>query len=236
MHDLYVFDLDGTLVDSLPDITTALNAALLASGHAARALHEVRGFLGDGARELVRRAVGDGPSESALDDLVASYRARYGQALVRETRLYAGLEALLPTLPACAVLTNKPGREARAIVEALGLAARFVEVVGEGDGHPRKPDRPRSSPSSRARTRSVRSTSAIHTSMPRPRNAPASTLRSSSGDTARRPRGCVACAARKSSCAPRPRVRPAGRARVRASRARGCERDTRASSPSRRAA
>jgi phosphoglycolate phosphatase len=140
VHDLYVFDLDGTLVDSLPDITTALNAALLASGHAARALHEVRGFLGDGARELVRRAVGEGPSEAALDDLVASYRARYGQALVRETRLYAGLEALLPTLPACAVLTNKPGREARAIVDALGLAARFVEVVGEGDGHPRKPD------------------------------------------------------------------------------------------------
>ncbi len=141
MHDLYVFDLDGTLVDSLPDITAALNAALLASGHAARpALHEVRGFLGDGARELVRRAVGDGPSEAALDQLVAGYRARYREALVRETRLYAGLGALLPTLPACAVLTNKPGAEARAIVEALGLGRRFVEVVGEGDGHPRKPD------------------------------------------------------------------------------------------------
>jgi phosphoglycolate phosphatase len=140
VHDLYVFDLDGTLVDSLPDITAALNAALAKAGLPTRALSEVRGFLGDGARELTRRAAGDGPSETELDVLVASYREHYRRDLVRETRLYAGLDLLLPQLPACAVLTNKPGTEARAIVEALGLSARFVEVVGEGDGYPRKPD------------------------------------------------------------------------------------------------
>jgi phosphoglycolate phosphatase len=140
VHDLYIFDLDGTLVDSLPDITAALNAALVESGHRARTVSEVRGFLGDGARELARRAAGEGPSEAELDALVADYRARYGQALVRETRLYAGFDVVLPQLPACAILTNKPGSEARAIILTLGLDRRFVEIVGEGDGHPRKPD------------------------------------------------------------------------------------------------
>ena len=140
MYDLYVFDLDGTLVDSLPDIAAALNAALSDAGHAPRALADIRGFLGDGARELVRRAAGDAPSGEAIDLLVAAYRARYRRALVKETRLYPGLEALVPRLPACAVLTNKPGVEARGIVEGVGLGGRFVAVVGEGDGFPRKPN------------------------------------------------------------------------------------------------
>ncbi len=139
-YDLYVFDLDGTLVDSLPDIAAALNEAL---GHAqlpTRSLAEVRGYLGDGARELVRRAAGPASSEVAIDQLVRGYLDAYATQLIARTRPYPGIEALLARLPRVAVLTNKPGPEARAIMDGLGLSGRCLEVVGEGDGLPRKPD------------------------------------------------------------------------------------------------
>jgi phosphoglycolate phosphatase len=139
-HDLFVFDLDGTLVDSLPDIAAALNEALSAADLPMHHLDAVRGFLGDGARELVRRAAGPQPSEAAIDELVVDYRARYATQLVARTRPYDGVVELLARLPRAAVLTNKPGREARRIVDELGLGSAFVAVVGEGDGHPRKPD------------------------------------------------------------------------------------------------
>lgn len=139
--DLYVFDLDGTLVDSLPDIADALNHAMTEAHFAARTLLEIRAFLGDGARELVRRAVGPAPSEDALTELVAAYRARYRTALVNKTRPYPGVLATLPQLRApAAVLTNKPGPEAREIVLGTGMSAWLPKVVGEGDGLPRKPD------------------------------------------------------------------------------------------------
>jgi len=140
-RDLFVFDLDGTLCDTLPDITRAVNGALLAVGRPPRAASEVRVFLGGGARELVGRAAGWDELDPRLDSLVERYRACYREALVQETRLYDGVEATLSRLGApAAVLTNKPGPEARAILEALGMSARFVEIIGDGDGLPRKPD------------------------------------------------------------------------------------------------
>ncbi len=138
-YDFYIFDLDGTLCDTLPDIAAALNAALKEAGHAERSPEQVRSYLGEGARDLVHKA--SGAPDAQLDDLVERYRANYRKSLVAGTRLYDGVREKLAALGApAAVLTNKPGTEARAILEALGIASHFVAIIGDGDGHPRKPD------------------------------------------------------------------------------------------------
>ena len=141
---LIVFDLDGTLVDSLADIAAALNGALarLSPGTPGLAVDAVRPLVGSGARELVARAlprVGlDAPIEEALAAFVECYRA----GLLNETRPYPGVVAGLDRLRnrTLAVLTNKPGDMSRAILSGLGLADRFVRIYGGGDVPGRKPD------------------------------------------------------------------------------------------------
>ena len=138
--DLYVFDLDGTLLHTLPDITRALNAALAEAGRPTRTHDEVRSFLGEGARELVGQAASYPRTHDGLDTLVERYRHHYRQALVVDTRPYPDvIETLARITVPIAVLTNKRGHEARLILEGAGLRG-FVTVVGDGDGHPRKPD------------------------------------------------------------------------------------------------
>jgi phosphoglycolate phosphatase len=140
-RDLYVFDLDGTLVDTLPDITRALNAALAERGVAPRDAAEVRGFLGTGGRDLCRRALGGEPSPEIVEQVFERYRARYRDSLTAGSRVYPGIAAVLGQLGApAAVITNKAGPEARGILAGLGLGTRFVRVIGDGDGLPRKPD------------------------------------------------------------------------------------------------
>ena len=140
MPDLYVFDLDGTLLHTLPDITRALNAALAEAGRPVRTHDEVRSFLGEGARELVSKAAALPQSHEVLDTLVERYRHHYRQGLVVDTRPYPGVvETLARIAMPIAVLTNKRGHDARLILEGAGLRG-FVAIVGDGDGHPRKPD------------------------------------------------------------------------------------------------
>ena len=103
-RDLYVFDLDGTLCDTLPDITRAVNAALAEVGIPRRKSGEVRGFLGEGARELVARSAGWHHEDVRLPVLIERYRAHYRTALVAETRPYDGVEATLPRLGAYEVV------------------------------------------------------------------------------------------------------------------------------------
>ncbi|MEO6954090.1 MAG: HAD-IA family hydrolase [Polyangia bacterium] len=139
-HDLYVFDLDGTLLHTLPDITRALNAALVEVGRPVRTGAEVRSFLGEGARELVGKAASWPRTHEGLDALVERYRHHYRQALVIDTRPYPGVVETLARITApIAVLTNKRGHEARVILEGAGLRG-FAMVIGDGDGYPRKPD------------------------------------------------------------------------------------------------
>jgi len=141
---LVVFDLDGTLLDSLRDLTAALNAALaeLAPRSAPLPLSQVRAFIGDGARLLVTRsleAVGlSAPVDEALPVFVRAYRQR----LLESTTLYAGVKETLEALRGrhLAVLTNKPGDMSRTILSGLGVAERFFRILGGGDVAQHKPD------------------------------------------------------------------------------------------------
>lgn len=144
---LVVFDLDGTLVDSLADIAAALNHALADAGLQPLGLDHVRSLVGDGVAALVQRAVDGQPAGGqggASAPLVDAMVARYNQFPCVATRPYPQIPALLDRLRSdgcrLAVLTNKPGPLARALLEAVALTPWFDAIIGDGDGFPRKPD------------------------------------------------------------------------------------------------
>jgi phosphoglycolate phosphatase len=135
---LAVFDLDGTLVDSVDDLAASVNHALRVVGLPPRTREEVRGFIGEGARVLLERAVS--PHQERLEPALAAWRAHYEAHLLDRTCPYPGIPAALAgARRPLAVLTNKPGEMARRILAGLGLSPRFAAVVG-GDEAPRKPD------------------------------------------------------------------------------------------------
>lgn len=144
--DFVAFDLDGTLVDSLPDIADALNHALTSQGLAPQALEVVATLVGDGIVALAERAlaVQAQPSKLTAVELSKLIWARYLERPCVLTKPYDGVMPVLRALQArqvpMAVLTNKPGDVARPLLEALGLTPFFIAIVGDNDGFPRKPD------------------------------------------------------------------------------------------------
>ena len=141
---LVVFDLDGTLVDSLADIAAALNETLGRLSRGTPPLHRetVRALVGNGARELVAGALPRAGVEAPVDEALALFIDSYRRGLLNETRPYPGVVAGLDRLRGrtLAVLTNKPGDMSRAILEGLGLDDRFKRIYGGGDVPGRKPD------------------------------------------------------------------------------------------------
>jgi 2-phosphoglycolate phosphatase len=142
--DFVIFDLDGTLVDSAPDIAWALGAALTEAGVAPPPLPEIKHMVGDGARALIERALERAAAARDVDALLARYLAHYRDHLCVDSRVFPGVVEALDRLEQAgvrsAVITNKPGALARGLLEGVGLAPRFSAIIGEDDGHPRKPD------------------------------------------------------------------------------------------------
>lgn len=138
-----LFDLDGTLIDSVPDLAAALNRLLAARGLAGFGYEAVAGMVGDGAAVLVARAFAARcrtPDEAARTEFIADYTAHSAEG----TRVYPGVVAALERLARdgwrMAVCTNKPEAAAHATLAALGLDHWFA-AVGGGDSFPtRKPD------------------------------------------------------------------------------------------------
>ena len=139
---LVVFDLDGTLVDSLDDLTAALNLLPARSDLPALDAASVRPMVGDGVARLVERAMAhDGRAATAAD--VADYVRIYGAATAVHTRPFDGIPDMLE---ACArrgwrlaVCTNKPQSAARTLLESLGLRAYFSAIGGGDSFSTRKP-------------------------------------------------------------------------------------------------
>jgi phosphoglycolate phosphatase len=138
-----VFDLDGTLIDSRQDITTAINRMRDGYGLPPLALREVVTMVGEGARVLIERAVGRELPATEIDPALRRYLAYYDEVLLATTRPYPGVPEMLAELAAAyplALLSNKGEKASRRILEGLGLAPLFRLILG-GDSLPsRKPD------------------------------------------------------------------------------------------------
>jgi len=141
---LVVFDLDGTLVDSVQDIATATNQALarIAPHASPLPLAEVRAFVGEGARMLIERSLKRAKVEASVDAVLPLFLERYRACLLETTRLYPGVVEALDALRGrvLAVLTNKPGDLSRELLRGLGVADRFARIWGPEDAPARKPD------------------------------------------------------------------------------------------------
>ncbi|MFP3943897.1 MAG: phosphoglycolate phosphatase [Alphaproteobacteria bacterium] len=142
-----LFDLDGTLVDSAPDLARVLNILLEREGLPCLREEAVRPMVGRGARKLLARgfeAAGREPAEGRLDDLTADFLSLYSDGIADLSTPFAGVRPVLATLGSAgarlAVCTNKKERLARQLLEELDLLACFGAVLGADSVPARKPD------------------------------------------------------------------------------------------------
>ncbi len=135
-----LFDLDGTLLDTLGDLQTAVNYALARFGYPGRDLEEIRHFVGNGMRNLIKRALPDGVSEERVDEALSIYRPYYDSHNLILTRPYDGvlpvLEKLREKYP-IGVVSNKQDTAVKPMCEKFFGAALYA--LGEVPGCPRKP-------------------------------------------------------------------------------------------------
>ncbi len=141
-----IFDLDGTLINSLEDLVDACNQVMLHYGLELKSYQEGKKLIGRGLRNLIKRAVTPemAKDEALVDEAVALMKAEYAKRYTHKTMAYDGIRDLLRYLHVhkipFAVCTNKPDSAAKTIVDALFDISEFVDVVGQNDNKPRKPD------------------------------------------------------------------------------------------------
>ena len=139
-----VFDLDGTLLDTIPDIAGALNRALAACGLPTHPVRRVETCVGGGIRDAVRKAVPAGTPDEILERILGIYKEDYCSRCTEQTARYPGvpemLERLLQHGFALGVLSNKTEATAQKIVRTYFPDVPFRCVLGRVDGRPLKPD------------------------------------------------------------------------------------------------
>ncbi len=137
-----IFDLDGTLLNTLDDLKNAVNAALAKRGYPARTLDEVRLFVGNGVARLIERAVPEGTSAAETAAILADFRDYYNAHINVETHPYAGVAALLGKLRAAGVKIGVNSNKYDAAVQLLmndHFPGLFDKAVGESETVPKKP-------------------------------------------------------------------------------------------------
>ena len=143
-YQLILFDFDGTLVDTAPDIALYANRVLEEYGYSKKSLEEVKGGVGRGVHELMKDLAppfGEKPQE--LDEAVARFKKYYWDRPVVQTRPFRGVrEVLAGDLAPVkkAIVTNKPESLALKILEELSMVHFFDKVIGLDAGYPPKPD------------------------------------------------------------------------------------------------
>ncbi len=144
MNHGLIFDLDGTLVNSLAGIATSLNQALANAGLQQHPLKAVRGFIGDGARILAERAVPAGSDEALISAVEQGFKDAYDASWPDGTVVYDEISELLETFQArgypLAVLSNKPHPFTQTMVAHLFPEIHFTLVLGQRPGIFHKPD------------------------------------------------------------------------------------------------
>jgi phosphoglycolate phosphatase len=141
VHTL-IFDLDGTLIDSQLDLVLSVNAMLEHMGREPHVHEKICSFIGNGASMLVQRALGEDATEAEVGKGLAYFLEYYRAHMLDNTDVYPGVREALVQLQKypMAVLTNKPVRFSRAIIEGLNLSRYFRYVYGGNSFETKKPD------------------------------------------------------------------------------------------------
>lgn len=138
-----IFDLDGTLADTLRDISDAVNVSLEHFALPAQPIERVRAFVGDGVSQLMSRAAGT-EDAGQVAALVERFRDYYSVNYLRHTRLYPGMEETVSILRRArcpiSVLSNKPHEFTQRICNALRPPGSLDAVAGASEDYPKKPD------------------------------------------------------------------------------------------------
>ncbi len=144
---IVIFDLDGTLIDTAPDLIHTLNAILATENIPAIPFETARPMIGGGVRPLLELALaerGQHPGDAAVDAMFARYLQRYEDHIADHSRPYPGLERALDRLDAggftLAVCTNKYEALSLRLLDALGLTSRFSAICGQDTFPMKKPD------------------------------------------------------------------------------------------------
>ena len=144
---LLIFDLDGTLIDSKMDLAQSINAMLRHYQRPELPLEIVGSYVGDGAKMLVRRALGDPDDERFVDQALEYFMRYYREHKLDHTYVYAGVEDALRKIRSSgngslkmAILSNKPVVPSRGICEGLKLSEFFVQIYGGNSFQTKKPD------------------------------------------------------------------------------------------------
>jgi phosphoglycolate phosphatase len=141
--DLLIFDLDGTLIDSRLDLAHSVNATRAHMGMSPLDFEKVYSYVGNGAPVLIRRALGDAATEPQIEEALEFFLEYYREHVLDFTTLYPGVKESLERLAAAgkqmAVLTNKPVRMSKMIVEGLGVSPHFFRIYGGNSFDFKKP-------------------------------------------------------------------------------------------------
>ena len=138
----FVFDLDGTLIDSKMDLVNSVNAMLRETGRAELPADLIASYVGHGAPQLIASALGPASSEEQRREGLAIFLKHYNEKKLEETRAYPGVAEGLRALDGTpmAVLSNKPTKLSMEILEGLALARYFGRVYGGDSFETKKPD------------------------------------------------------------------------------------------------
>jgi phosphoglycolate phosphatase len=142
VRPVLIFDLDGTLVDSKQDLSDSVNHVRQTFHLSRLSESEIASYIGDGAHMLIRRALGEDASESEVEEGLELFLGYYREHMLDRSVLYPGVAETLERLRNCdlAVLTNKPIRFSRTMLQGLGILERFAAVYGGNSFERKKPD------------------------------------------------------------------------------------------------
>ena len=141
-RELVIFDLDGTLLNTLDDLADSANLALSEAGFPTHSREDIRRYIGNGVARLLRRAAPEGTDEQTIDNMIKRFKVIYMEHLNVHTRPFPGVIELLDRLNAAGIKTAVNSNKIDAASQSLcrhHFGNRLDMVLGERDGIPRKP-------------------------------------------------------------------------------------------------